>query len=97
MSTAYIRDIDENTYAVLQQEAKQKGISLSELVRQILGHYVSCGEIEAVDQKYRTFVQEQIALYRMDQEEMRRLVEKNESLYLQIMELLERWDGEDIF
>lgn len=92
MSTAYIRGIDENTYTVLQKEAKRKGISLSELVRQILDHHVSRIEIEAVDQKYRTFVKEQIALYRLDQEDMRELMEKNERLYLQIMELLERWD-----
>lgn len=92
MSTAYIRGIDETTYAALQKEAKRKGISLSELVRLILDHYVSRSEIESVDQKYRTFVREQIALYRLDQEEMRRFVEKNERLYLQIMETLERWN-----
>ncbi len=92
MSTAYIRGIDETTYAALQKEAKRKGISLSELVRLILDHHVSRIEIEAVDQKYRTFVREQIALYQLDQEEMRQLVEKNERLYLQIMETLERWN-----
>ncbi len=92
MSTAYIRGIDETTYAALQKEAKRKGISLSELVRLILDQQVSRIEIEAVDQKYRTFVREQIALYQLDQEEMRQLVEKNERLYLQIMETLERWN-----
>ncbi len=95
MSTAYIRDIDENTYAVLQKEAKRRGISLSELVRQILNQYVSRREIETLDQKYRTFVQEQIILYRMDQAEIRQLVTKNEQLYfrlMEIMERMERWD-----
>lgn len=92
MSTAYIRGIDEKTYTVLQKEAKRKEISLSELVRQILDHHVSRREIEAIDQKYRTFVQEQIALYRMDQDEMRQLLAQNGRLYLQIMETLERWD-----
>lgn len=88
MSTAYIRGIDETTYAALQKEAKRKGISLSELVRLILDHYVSRSEIESVDAKYRTFVREQIALYRLDQDEMRELLERNKRLYLQIMDFL---------
>lgn len=95
MSVAYIRGIEEKTYAALQQEAKRKGISLSEHVRQILDQHISRSEIEVVDQKYRTFVQEQIALYRLDQAEIRQLVTKNEQLYFRLMELMERmerWD-----
>lgn len=92
MSIVHVRGIDERVYTVLQKEAKKKNISFSELIRQILNQYVSRIEIEAVDQKYRTFVQEQIALYRMDQDEMRQILMQNSRLYLQIMETLERWD-----
>ena len=92
MSIVHVRGIDERVYTVLQKEAKKKNISFSELIRQILNQYVSRIEIEAVDQKYHTFVQEQIALYRMDQDEMRQILMQNSRLYLQIMETLERWD-----
>lgn len=95
MSIVHVRGIDERVYTVLQKEAQKKNISFSELVRQILDQHVSRSEIEAVDQKYRTFVQEQIALYRLDQAEIRQLVTKNEQLYfrlMEIMERMERWD-----
>ena len=95
MSIVHVRGIDERVYTVLQKEAQKKNISFSELVRQILDQHVSRSEIEAVDQKYRTFVQEQIALYRLDQTEIRQLVTKNEQLYfrlMEIMERMERWD-----
>lgn len=88
MRTLYVRNVDDKTLVALEQEAKERNISVAELARQILNSYVTVAEVNNINDKYRAFTEDLLRLYRYDQTEMKQMIERcidladrNEELY----------------
>lgn len=89
MKTIYVRNVDERTHAMLKKAAKAKGISMSELVRQLMDSYAMRTEVENLDQKYRAFAEDLLTLQRADQEDLQRLIVRGERIFTKLEELLD--------
>lgn len=95
MKTIYVRNVDDRTHAVLIKAAKSKDVSLSELVRQIIDNYAARGDVESIDQKYRSFAADMMALYRADQEDMKKIIEMAARVLAKLEEQIDergQWD-----
>lgn len=95
MAILYIRNVDENTMAVLREQAKRRNTNPTELGRMILKRYAANPELMSIDEKYRSFTEDVMALYQMNMEELKLMVqrnvelaEKNEQLLLRLEEIM---------
>ena len=87
MGTLYIRNLDERTHAILEKNAKDKNISVSELVRNILQNYAITADLGNIDDKYRSFTEDVLQLYKSEMEEVRM---QSQMMMLQFMEKIEQ-------
>ena len=97
MAILYIRNLDERVMAVLRQQAKTAGTNPTELARRILARYAANPEILGIDDKYRSFTEDIMALYQANMEELKMLMQRNlqlaevnEQLLQKLEELVEK-------
>lgn len=89
MKTIYVRNVDERTHIMLKKAAKERDISMSELVRQLMDGYAMRTEVENLDQKYRAFATDLLALQRAEQENLQRLVTRCERIFAKLEGLID--------
>lgn len=97
MGILYIRNMDERVMAVLRQQAKAAGTNPTELARRILARYAANPEILGIDDKYRNFTEDMMALYQVNMDELKMLMQRNlqlaqqnESMLQKLEELIEK-------
>lgn len=93
MAILYIRDVDENTMAVLKEQARKMNTNATELGRRILNRYAANPELLSIDDKYRSFTEDLMALYQFNMDELKHLVEKNVELAERNEALLHKLEG----
>lgn len=93
MAILYIRDVDENTMAVLKEQARKMNTNTTELSRRILNRYAANPELLGIDDKYRNFTEDMMALYQINMDELKHLVEKNVELAERNEALLHKLEG----
>lgn len=67
-----LRKIDTRTYSYLREQAKKRGISMNELINNILNDYARAAEVKSIDNEYRAFANDILTLYKIEIEEDRR-------------------------
>lgn len=80
MAILYIRDVDENTMALLKEQAQNMGTNPTNLARMILKRYAAIPEVLNIDEKYRHFTEDIMALYQINIDELKHLMEKNNQM-----------------
>lgn len=74
MGTLYVRNVDDKVMAELKAQAKEKGVSTSELARGILLSHTLQKEVGSIDDKYRNFVEQMMAIYQINLDEIKALI-----------------------
>lgn len=80
MADIQVRKIDAAVKKKLDSLAKEKGLSLSQLIRNILTDYALHPDIKNVDDKYEVLVSNIVSLYTEQQEVFKEQIEINNRL-----------------
>lgn len=88
MAILYIRDVDENTMALLKQQAQNMGTNPTNLARMILKRYAAIPEVLNIDEKYRHFTEDIMALYQINIDELKHLMEKNNQMLEKLEDII---------
>lgn len=88
MAILYIRDVDENTMALLKEQAQNMGTNPTNLARMILKRYAAMPEVLNIDEKYRHFTEDIMALYQINIDELKHLMEKNDQMLEKLEDII---------
>ncbi len=90
MGELYVRNVKASSLKSLDEQAKLKGVSRSELVRRIIDAYTANPQVVNIEEKYRSFAEDLIGIYQMSLADIESMSRRNEEIFLKTEAMTER-------
>ncbi len=93
MADCYIRNLKPEVKSKLEEQAKSKGISLNEYVKNLLTVFALNNDVKTLDEKYNLLMKDITSIYLNLLEQTTQQIEANTEGFKRVEERLKRLEG----